>query len=297
MRTITYGGTITARTSIAHGGNPSGITHTFRRETIIRPDGRRLPGVPVISGGTVKGALRRLASRMTQQALVGDERLPFEAVHAQRTGGSLRETKTSGEVLTGERQARLRDLIPMFGLFGVSGGGRVMSGRLLVDKPIPVARETAHLGKHYEVDLDGYDLPSIWQTIQTETYTRLADINDAVTHPWVEDDPETQRHLDKGSGSMLWEVETIVPGTRLWHTIQAEDVTALEADFFRDLIRLWSRRAHIGGHAARGHGKVTCDYTEYITDVWGEPAEAEEADWRHTLHEHHDEALEALSWL
>ena len=137
MLTLHYRGALTARTAIAHGGDDRGIIHTFRHEHLIL--GGRPALVPIISGGAIRGSLRRTSAAMFQAALVGPEgRLPFPVVHALRTGGALTETRDHSEVLTGERQAMLRDLVPHFALFGVSGGGRIMSGRLHVGKALPV---------------------------------------------------------------------------------------------------------------------------------------------------------------
>lgn len=296
MRTVEYSGTVKALSSIAHGGKDVGTTHQFRRERLIQPDGRDLGPIPVVSGSVIRGGLRRYAATMTHVAAAGDGRLPFPAVHALRTGGSLRETRTKRELLTGERQARLRDLIPMLGVFGVTGGGRIMSGRLVVDKAIPVAAETAFLAPHYGVDLSGYTPPVVWTLVQREQHARWADVLDAKAQPYV--DPETVVDLGSGAGTMIWSTETLPAGTLLFHRFILEDATPVEVSFFDDLMAGWARKARIGAQRARGNGMVETRYTRTVTDSLGNPADVEEClPWREHMTANADEVLEALSWL
>lgn len=306
MRTVEYSGVLTALTSIAHGGRSSGTVHSFRRETFVLPDGTLMPNVPVISGGVVRGSLRRLAAAMTQQAIAGDGTLPFPVVHALRTGGVLKETRSTGEVLTGERQALLRQALPMFGLFGLSAGGRIMSGRLLVDKPLPLAAETAYLAEHYGVTLADYSPPTVWRLMQRESYARFADVNDSAAQTWIDpvtpgggvDGPSPQRELPKGSGTMMWTHETLSPGTRLLHRLLLEDGTATEVSFFDDLVATWSRQAQIGGQQARGLGRVGCDYTRSVRNAAGlDAADEAPSPWRDVLARSTDLVHEVLGWL
>lgn len=298
MRTVHWSGTITALSSIAHGGKDAGTIHGFRREAIILPSGKKLSGVPVISGGVAKGALRREAAVMMQNALVGDGRLPWEAVHAFRTGGSLRETRSSREVLTSERQAIIRDALPMLACFGFATNGRMVSGRIQVDKPLPVAKETMYLAPPYEVDLDGYAPPSVWELVQLEPYTRFPDVNDSVAQPYMEEDPTQTRVLPDGAGMMLWHQETLPAGTRLFHAVRLEEATAVEVSFMDELMKRWSRHGQIGGQGARGMGRVRFDYTRTSMDVLGDPAPDEEGpNWRDHVTANRDTALEVLGWL
>lgn len=304
MRTVEYRGTIQALSSIANSGKQNGPNHSFRFETMVRPDGRVLPTVPIVSGSVMRGGLRRYAAAMMQRVLAPDDsdRLPWSVVHALRTGGALRETKSSGEVLTGEKQAVLRDLIPMFGVFGLSGGGRIMSGRLIVDKAIPVAEETFHLVDHYAAAAslgEDYRPPSIWQLLQHETYTRFADVNDAAASMTIEPGVDVAQAMPKGAGNMLWRQETLVAGTRLYHSLILEAGTPLEVAFFDDLVQRWSAQGRIGGQRGRGMGRVRPEYTRSVFDLAGEPAEAEplEGTWAEQVTANMEQVTEALSWL
>lgn len=298
MRTIAYTGTLRAQTSIAHGSKASGNNHPFRRETLILPTGKRLHAVPVISGGAVRGSLRRMAAAMTQKAIAGDDTLPHPVVHALRTGGSLRETRSGGDILTGERQAILRDSIPMFGVFGLTAGGRIMSGRLQVGKPLPVAKETLHLAEHYQSDLAEYQPPSIWEVIQRETYTRIADVNDSTAQLLIDDIEAADRDLPKGSGNMIYTHETISSGTLLFHSLVLDAGTPAEVSFFDDLVRHWSKRATIGGQIAKGLGRVEPRYTRTSMDILGDDADDEPTQpWQEHMAERADQIKDVLTWL
>lgn len=298
MRTVEWSGTLTALSSIAHGGKDMGTTHGFRRETLILPSGKRLAGVPVVSGGVVRGSMRRLAAAMMQQAVVGDGRLPFHVVHALRTGGSLRETRASEEVLTSERQAVIRDALPMLACFGFSTNGRIVSGRLQVDKPLPVAQETQYLAEAYSADLEGFEPPSVWELVQRESYSRFPDVNDSAAQPYIEEDLTTERSIPKGAGAMLWVQETLPAGTRLFHSLTLEEATPPEVSFMDELVQRWSQRGRVGGQVARGMGKVRFDHTRTCMDVLGSPADEEQGStWREHVAQNHDVIQEVFGWL
>lgn len=301
MRTVEWRGVITAQSSIAHGGKDSGTTHGFRRETLLLPTGKRLAGVPVLSGGVVRGDMRRLAARMVTQAIAGDGgRLPFNVVHALRTGGSLRETRAAEEVITGEKQALLRDLLPMLSVFGFSTRGRIISGRLYVDKPLPLARETHFLAPAYgkaATDTDPDTLPSIWEMVQQETYTRFADANETVSGGMV-DDSQGLPELSKGSGNMLWSQETLCAGTRLFHSVRVEDATPIEVSFVNELMDRWAKNARIGAQRSRGMGRFTFDHERICMDILGDEADDEpEVSWREYTKDHLAEIEQIFTWL
>lgn len=295
MRIIKWDGTLTALSGIAHNDRDTGIKHGFRRETIITATGERLSGVPVLSGAVIRGDMRRLAAAMAQHAIVGDGRLPFDAVHTLVSGGSLRSAPQGVEVLSGEKQAAIRDLIPMLGIFGFTGRSRIASGRLYVDKAIPVAQETAHLAPEgHEVVYE--QQPSIWELIQTETYTRNADVTDARMQPFIE--PGGSREIPRGSGQMRWDQETIPAGARLFHSVVLDQGTPSEVSFMDELMMRWSRRGRVGAHKARGLGRIRTNYQRHCLDMLGDPAPEETGPgWREHTEQNLDKVHEALSWL
>lgn len=296
MRTVSYTGHLVATSSLAHGGKDSGLTHSFRRETLLGSDGTIQPSIPVLSGGTIRASLRRVAAQLTHDALVGSDegRLPFDVVNALFSGGALRETRSGGEVLTGERQALIRDAIPALGLFGLGAGGRLMSGRLLVDKGIPVATETAWLAR------DPRHLPerlhSVFRLLQRERYSRRSDVMDAATGPYIARSDSDA--LPRGSGQMVYTIEALCAGTRLFHEIRGADLLPAEVAFLDELVAAWPARGFVGGHKARGMGRFTTAYERTVTGVAGKPAPDLEADvcWRTHMREHPD-LDRVLGWL
>lgn len=292
MRTVTYAGTLTARSSIAHEGDSDGRVHVLRREKIVTADGMVI-AVPIVSGAVIRGRMRRLAAAMVHEALGGT--LPFNAATGLAQGGVLAETKTAREVLTGDRQARLRALVPMLGLFGVVGGGRMMGGRLTVSKGIPVARETLHLlpaEDRERLTAGGRAWPSVYALMEREGYTVGTD--DAALSAMVSADDVDRLAV---SSPMRFETETLAAGTVLWHRVVGEDLTPAEADFLADLMVVWGKRGRVGGGRSRGFGDVEVSYVEEVADVMGRPVAREGGSWRDVMLADRAATLEALGWL
>ncbi|HEY4990938.1 MAG TPA: hypothetical protein VFC16_07035 [Nakamurella sp.] len=139
--TIRWSGTVTAVSSIAHGGQQLDTTTLLRREKMLLADGR-IDYVPVISGNTLRGWLRRVGEDLLREQLRYDGQLSLTAAHALRGGGAL--TKTNGAALAGQRLATLRSLVPQVGVFGCAAGGSVINGCLQVGKVVPLVSEVAH---------------------------------------------------------------------------------------------------------------------------------------------------------
>ena len=288
MRTTIYDGYLRARTPISHGGDVRGVELMFNRTKSLDAEGRTTR-IPIINGGNIRGSLRRRAAAMVWEALGGDP-LPYPTMHLLATGGTITATKSAQEVLTSERQAVLRDLVPLIEVFGGSGGGRVMSGRLTVDKAIPIAADT----------MLGRPLPPGATAARTATEVLGLQYNSCfpgVPDSTVEAQPEDTTLA--GTGLFRYGTETMVPGTCLWHTIQLEDATPRAQQFFADVLAAWRTLGpHVGGGHSRGYGAVECHYTCTTYTPGGCPAEPEvpEVGWREYLAENKAAALEALAW-
>lgn len=299
MRNLTWTGALRADSSIAHGGQTSGVLHQLRRETLVAGDGTLLSGVPVISGSVIRGVLRRRAAVMTESVLAevtGSPRCTYQVLHALRSGGSLRERRANEEAMTGGKQAEMRSMLPILSLFGVSIGTRIVSGRIMVDKGIPLSKETAHLAARNGIDTDWYtSLPSVWQLIQRETLTRHADVLTGDVGHLVSNPEDVE--LPRGGGQMRYTHESLPMGTLLLHSIHVEAATPVEQSFMIDLVNTWSTNARIGGQLGRGMGKVTPQYDFAVRTVDGADADVEEADWRQHMIDNADGVREVLSWL
>ena len=301
--TITWRGTMTATSSIAHGGETRGTHTLLRREVILQPQTHRPLHIPVISGNSFRGILRRTGEELLRETLRYDHQLSLPVAHALRSGGSL--AKTSREPLSGRRLAELRDLIPQIGVFGAAGGGRIIDGCLQVGKVVPLYRETAHITPGHHAG--GADLPAAFDSVQLETYVRHDDTD---THagatllsttrtpvdPDGRPDPDALDVLDElanntGGTSQLmrFSIETYPAGTTFSTWLHLTHASPIEASFFVDVLERYRSTARLGGRAAIGHGTVTCNLEAKTP--------APDTDWRAHLTENRDAALEALGAL
>jgi hypothetical protein len=89
-RTVTWDGTLTAISSIAHGGETRGTITQLRRELIVQPDGQPVY-VPVVSDNSLRGRLRRMGEELLRDALQYEGELSLSAAHALR--GSARSPR------------------------------------------------------------------------------------------------------------------------------------------------------------------------------------------------------------
>lgn len=276
--TITWTGTITAASSIAHGGETRGTLTLLRREATVQPDGS-VVYIPLISGDAFRGRLRRIGEELTRDALQYEGQLPLAAAHALRSGGSL--AKTSAEPLSGQRLHQLRSLVPQIGVFGCAAGGRIIDGCLQVGKVLPHVAEYAHLIPAARGSRPAFD------ATQIETYARL---DDGDRHDFAgvatPADPEANA---APSLLMMYGIETFPAGTTFSSWLQLTRATPLEAAFFTDVLGKFTEDGRLGGRVATGHGKIICNLQ--ITSRTGP---AEPADWRAHLTAHRAGALAAL---
>ena len=290
MRTITWNGTLTAMSSIAHGGETRGTITLLRRELVVMPGGE-LKYVPIVSGNTMRGRLRRLGEELLREAVGYEGQLHPAAAHALRGGGSL--AKSSREPLSGSRLKNLRDLVPQIGVFGAAGGGAIINGALDVGKVVPQVSETRHITG---VDTDR----SAFTATQLERYTRQDDTDG---HDFagvaVLGDAGIELHFDdqgrpdpvlRGSNQMLFHLETFPAGTVFSTWLRLRRPSPLEAAFFVDVLQAFVDEGRLGGRVGIGHGMVR-------TVVAADHPPAEHVDWRGFVTERRSEILSALGGL
>lgn len=298
-------GIATALSSISHGGEHSGTTSYLRRERIITPDGVPVQ-VPVISGNGWRGMLRDISADLTWRML-GQPPLALPVFHLLWSGGQL--TKTGAAQSIGSRQlARLRELVPHLSVFGGSGGGRIVEGKLSVGKMVPISAETAHLCPL----ADGDSHPPIGELLQIEEFSRRDDGKRPLPALAAGDDqPTGQGELlavadptsderDGPAHQMRYGVETIAAGARLWWWLALRGVSELEAALVAQVLETWaSSGAHIGGRSATGHGRLALDVSRWHAPVADQPvAELTSAAAPTLLEAHHrDHAAEILDAL
>lgn len=144
MTTISFEGVATAVTSIIHnGGEQNGVSSMLRREKFVQPDGS-VEKVPVISGNSIRGILRDVGMYdMLQKVGYGVDKetgqvtgLPLSAFYFLFSGGALSSTGEAG--INVDKFRKMKELIPLIGLFGGAIGNAIMPGKLKVGKLIPI---------------------------------------------------------------------------------------------------------------------------------------------------------------
>lgn len=294
--TATWSGTLTALSSIAHGGETRGTITLLRRELIAQPAGP-LVHVPVISGNSFRGRLRRIGEELLREALYYDGQLSPAAAHALRGGGSL--AKTSSEPLSGSRLQTLRNLVPQIGVFGAAGGGVIIDGALDVGKVVPHVAETSHI--------TGYPTRrSAFEATQIESYTRQ---DDSDTHDFCTVTPTSELNLDLEldpvqaespatatvdipgtSRQMLYRIETFPAGTVFSTWLRLRRGTPLERAFLHDVLAAYGCDGRLGGRVGTGHGLVRVDLT-------CDDTAPSDCDWRAVTRKHRTQILNALETL
>jgi hypothetical protein len=285
---MTWTGTLTALSSIAHGGETRGTSTLLRRELIVLPDGR-LVHVPIVSGNGLRGRLRRIGEELLREAVGYEGLLSAAAAHALRGGGSLAK---AGEPLSGSRLQRIRRLVPQVGVFGAAAGGTIIDGALDVGKVIPHVVETNHLTGAAAVS-------SAFSSTQLEAYTRQ---DDSDGHDFVgviattgagaqgrEDDAAGAQARTGDTSQMLFNIETFPAGTVFSTWLRLRWPTPLEAAFFADILRTFSQDGRLGGRVGTGHGQVRVD----LTCAQATPA-GSVTDWRAFVLEHRAELIAAV---
>jgi len=273
MTTISWAGTATALSSISHSSGTRGLTTMLRRETIITADGQLLP-IPLISGNALRGKLRRVAEHLLGETIDYRGRLSIAAAAALRSGGAL--TKATTDPISGQALARLRELIPLIGVFGTAGAGRLIDGCLQVGKLLPLTNETAHL------TTTATGLVSLRDITGIETYSHTDDQHHHANHST--DPPD-----DGPNSTLQFRLETFRAGTRFDVWLNLTRPTPLEAAFFHDVLARYATAPMIAGRSAIGHGRLALDLTctHTITPL----------DWAATATAHLDEAIDLLNRL
>lgn len=265
---------ITAQSPIAHRGDTAGTTALLRRMKIVQPDGT-FELVPVISGNSLRGVLRRIGEELLRDVLDYDGLLPLHVAHLLRNGGSI--TKSTAEPMTGRRLHEFRELVPHVSVFGGAIGSSPISGCLRVGHVIPLIREAVP-ALRYDY---GHSLPSSFDVLSLESYSHSDD-------PSAGHDPHTD---DAGPTPLMrFEVEAFAPGTRFESWIRLDRGSALDHAFTADVLTEFTRRGWLGGRTASGHGQIA-------THIDPDPADGTTIDWKSAVTARRAEAIEALRTL
>ncbi|QFS94657.1 hypothetical protein FIV07_28180 (plasmid) [Mycobacterium sp. THAF192] len=285
LSTITYDIDILATSSIVHREDYTSVGSDnfalFRREKIITPSGA-VTQVPIVSGSSFRGVLRRIGEALTAAILdYENASLPIPAAHLLTNGGRLAK---SARPLTDEDERTLKSLIPQIAVFGGAASGRIMSGRLLAGKVLPEIHELTHLLPRPP---HNGELPAVFG-LADESFTHLSDHRPAANQPPVSDHDEDSSTLGR------FGVETLPAGIRLQTWARLTNATDTQSAFFRDVLATFAAHGHLGGRIAAGHGRITATITENAIRGHLPPRQT---DWAAELTAHRDDALAALAKL
>jgi hypothetical protein len=283
--TVHYDIDVLAQSSIVHREDYTAVGTDnfalFRREKIITPTGQVMQ-VPIVSGSSFRGILRRIGEALTASVLdYEDAALPIPAAHLLTNGGRLAK---SARPLTDEEERLLKTLLPQIAVFGGAASGRIMSGLLTVGKVLPEIAELTHLLTRPPRTPA---LPTVLGVAE-ESFSHLSDHRASTAEPPSADRDENSSPLGR------FGVETLPAGTRLQTWVRLANATAAQAAFLRDVLDSFAAYGHLGGRIAAGHGQVTATLTATVQR--GELPN-HRADWAAELGAQRAEAIAALAQL
>ena len=239
-------GKITAVEPLSHIGESLSIYSHFAKEKMLvsTKTGQRVIEVPVISGNSFRGVLRRRAGYKLLNLLnIKKEALAESLQHAFFSGGILKKGAGNGVIDT-QFVSKLRSNLPIISLFGSAIGQQLVQGKLDVGQLIPISCQTqGRTGVSSEI--------SIYSLLDERSATRRDDMEDKTKG--MPDDEQKQQ--------MRYTHEVLVAGTEFYHYFTLKSCNELETGAFWSTLAEFSKYPKIGGLGCRGFGMVRLGYT------------------------------------
>lgn len=223
-----------------HSEERTGFSTKFRRIS-FRVGDEYIP-VPVLSGNSIRGVLRRLgASHLLDKVGLAPADLSDAAYYVLFSGGILLKGEKTAAIP--EFKAGLRTHNPFLSLFGSAVRQEMLMGKLRVGMAIPICQETAdYTGQPSTV--------SFFDLLQEVSYTRRDDREEKSAETLAAEDKHQMRYV----------VEVLAAGSELAHSFSLRRVNELETSCFYTLLRLFAERPYLGGMSNIGHGYVSWTY-------------------------------------
>ena len=255
-------GILTALSPVFQGGNEkTGSTVLLNRLKFI-VDNKSID-VPIISGNSVRGRLRRLITRdfleKVGYAMDLSQKSYQKLYHTLFAGGvltSAEEESTSGTIDLSLKSKLIKYVLPLR-LFGASYSNQMIEGRILVGHMLPICKE---LKDYTGVDSD----ISFYQLITRAFQTRRDELRTSSKKEDEEDDETVQ---------MIIDYECFAPGTKFYHEIvliTTAESEVLDLSTLYRTIELWKQAPTIGGKSSVGFGKLKIEY-KWPKDVGDKP--------------------------
>jgi hypothetical protein len=228
---------VEAVSPVHHGGDESaGNVALVRAVKVPGPDGQSVR-LPIVSGNSVRGVMRRLLMR-DMLAAVGYEVASPKLHHALFSGGQLEGTDDTGGLDLAFRR-RLREDVPPLGLLGTAAGNDLIPGCLKVGLLVPVCAETAAL------------LPAKWRTDERAARP----VRDFLDFSFLTRRDDLGDEAARGQ-QMIASFEVLVAGTLFAWELALVEATPLQRACLGRAVALWAEHGTVGGKSATGHGRV-----------------------------------------
>jgi hypothetical protein len=237
---------ITAVEPLSHIGESLSIFSHFAKEKMLvsTKTGQRVIEVPVISGNSFRGVLRRRAGYKLLSLLdIKKENLSESLQHAFFSGGMLKKGAGIGVIDT-QFVSKLRSNLPIISLFGSAIGQQLIQGKLDVGQLIPISCQTKG---RTNIDSD----VSIYSLLDERPATRRDDMEDKPKGSQDEDQKQQMRYTH----------EVLVAGTEFYHYFTLKSCNDMEKGAFWSTLAEFSKYPKIGGLGCRGFGMVKLGYT------------------------------------
>lgn len=265
-------GVYTLQAPLSHIGESHGPDSYLATQDIIGSDGVPVE-VFVYSGNAIRGMLRDCGSKYFLDKLGSGAilQIPLQMFYFLFSGGSI-----GGDQSIDIDQARgIRERLPIASIFGGGVGNQILPGKLCVNDAWPISRECSHF---IPEEYSPAELIS-WRQMTTErSYTRTDDAKDERKRQYLFDEnlqaleggqiqmlPEAKeekkkKKKDDAPMQMRYTIEVMQAGTRLYHRIDARDMTEIEMGALVSAIVEWGKSPYIGGQARIGMGRATLEY-------------------------------------
>lgn len=231
--------------NIADEGVPAQGNQRFHRKMKVWYEGSTAL-VPVISGNSIRGILRRLGAEFYLQKLgLDSETINRKLYYLLFSGGALEAGEGRGKQKANKAETpsvtpeELRRHIPVASLFGCAFQRQILQGKVLVDFLVPYVDEIAELYGKPKSGIRAHQVTD-WMF-----YTRQDDLE----------------HSDKeATTQMIYQLEYVIPNVEFFHSYTVVGANEVETALLVHLVDELNRFGRIGGKIAQGHGMVQFHY-------------------------------------
>jgi len=241
-------GKITALEPISHIGESRSIDSLFNREAMLittKAGITKRIEVPIISGNSLRGVLRRKAGyRLLELLGITKESLKEGLQHMVFSGGMLQKG-AGGGIIDTQFITKMRQNLPIISLFGSVAGQQMIQSKMDVGQLIPISCQTqGRTGIESEI--------SIYSLLDERAATRRDDMEDKTKGT---QDPDEQKQ------QMRYTHEVLVAGTEFYHYFTLKSCNEIEKGAFWSTLAEFSKYPKVGGLGCRGFGMVKLGYT------------------------------------